>query len=49
MRHPWSVPVLLAFALLVGYAAGSQPAQAQAEAFPFRVGERVTFSFQGGR
>ena len=48
MRHPWSVPVLLAFALLVGSAVGSQPAQAQAEAFPFRVGERVTFSFQGG-
>jgi hypothetical protein len=48
MRHPWSVPVLLALAALAGYAVGARPVQAQAEAFPFHVGDTVTFSFQGG-
>ena len=48
MRHSWSVPVLLTLASLAGYAAGARPMQAQAEAFPFQVGDVVTFSFQGG-
>lgn len=47
MRHLWSVPVLLALAALAGYATGARPVQAQAEAFPFEVGDTVTFSFQG--
>jgi hypothetical protein len=48
MRHPWTVPVLLALTALAGYAGGARPVQAQAEAFPFQVGDIVTFSFQGG-
>jgi hypothetical protein len=48
MRHPWSVPVLLALAALAGYATGARPVQAQAEPFPFQVGDVVTFTFQGG-
>ena len=48
MRHPWSVPILLALAAAGGYAAGARPVQAQAEAFPFRTGESVVLSFQGG-
>ena len=48
MRHSWSIPVLLAAAAFAGYAAGARPVLAQAEAFPFQVGDVVTFSFQGG-
>ena len=44
MRHPWSVPVLLALAALAGYAAGTRPVQAQSEALPFSTGDTVTFS-----
>jgi hypothetical protein len=44
MRHPWSVPILLALAALAGYAAGARPVQAQADAFPFQVSDIVTFS-----
>ena len=44
MRHPWSVPVLLALTALAGYAAGARPVQAQSEALPFSTGETVTFS-----
>ena len=46
MRHPWSVPVLLALAAVAGYAAGAHPVQAQTEALPFSTGDTVTFSFQ---
>ena len=42
------VPVLLTLAALAGYATGARPVQAQAEPFPFQVGDNVTFSFQGG-
>ena len=42
MRHPWSVPVLLALAALAGYAA--RPVQAQTEPLPFSTGDTVTFS-----
>ena len=48
MRHPSSIPVLLAVAALAGYAAGARPVQAQSEAFPLQVGEIVMFSFQDG-
>ena len=48
MRHPLAIPVLLALAALVGYAAAARPVQAQAPAFPLQVGENVLFSFQGG-
>ena len=48
MRHRWSVPVLLALAALAGYGVAARPVQAQPEAFPFQVGDTVTFSFQGG-
>ena len=47
MRHPWSVPVLLALAALAGYAAGARPVQAQSEPLPFSTGDTVTFSFPG--
>jgi hypothetical protein len=46
MRHPWFVPGLLALAALAGYAVGARPVQAQGEAFPFQLGEIVTFSLQ---
>jgi hypothetical protein len=45
MRHPWSVPVLLALAALAGYAAGERPVQAQAQPLPFAIGETVTFRY----
>ena len=45
MRHPWSVPVLLAIAALAGYAVGAAPAQAQVQPLPFRIGEVVTFRY----
>ena len=45
MRYPWCFPVLLALTALAGYAAGARPVQAQAEAFPFQIGDVVTFSF----
>jgi hypothetical protein len=48
MRHPWSVPVLLVLTALAGYAAGARPVRAQAETFPFHLGDTVTFTFQGG-
>ena len=44
MRHPWSIPILLALAALAGYAAGAHPVQAQTEALPFSTGDTVTFS-----
>ena len=44
MRHPWSIPILLALAALAGYAAGAYPVQAQTEALPFSTGDTVTFS-----
>ena len=47
MRHPWSVPVLLALAALAGYAAGARPVQAQSQPLPFAIGETVTISVQG--
>ena len=46
MRHPWSVPVLLALAALAGYATGAAPTQAQTQALPFVTGDIVTFRFQ---
>ena len=48
MRHSWSVPVLLGFAALAGYASGARPVQAQVQPLPFAVGETVTISLQGG-
>ena len=48
MRHPWSVPALLALAALAGYAIGPRPLQAQAQPLPFAIGETVTISLQGG-
>jgi hypothetical protein len=48
MRHPWSVPVLLAFTALAGYAAGARPVQAQLEQWPIAPGEAVTLTFAGG-
>jgi hypothetical protein len=48
MRSPWSVPVLLALAVLAGYAVGALPLQAQAQPLPFAIGETVTISLQGG-
>ena len=48
MRHPWSVPVLLALAALAGYAAGARPVQAQSEQWPVSSGDAVTLSFPGG-
>jgi hypothetical protein len=48
MRHPWSIPVLLALVALGGYAAGARPVEAQAPVFPFLPGETVHFSFQDG-
>ena len=47
MRHPVTVAALLALAALAGYAAGARPVQAQAQPFPFQVGDLVLFSFQG--
>ena len=48
MRHPWSVPVLLALAVLAGYAAGARPVQAQSERWPVSSGDAVTLTFPGG-
>ena len=48
MRHPWSVPVLLALAALAGYATGTRPVQAQAQTLPFAIGETVTITLQEG-
>ena len=48
MRHPWSVPVLLALAAVAGYAAGARPVQAQTEQWPFSSGEVVTLTLPGG-
>jgi hypothetical protein len=45
MRHPWSVPVLLALAAVAGYAAGARPVQAQSEPLPFKTGDTVTFRY----
>ena len=44
MHNVISVPVLLAFTALAGYAAGAYPVQAQTEALPFSTGDTVTFS-----
>ena len=49
MRHPWSIPVLLAAAALAGYAAGARPLQAQSEQWPMGTGELVTMTFPGGQ
>ena len=46
MRHPWSVPVLLALAVLVGYTLTTQPVRAQGEPLPFQVGDKVEFGLQ---
>jgi hypothetical protein len=46
MRHPWSVPVLLALGALAGYAMGARRVQAQAQTFPFQTGDSVIFVFQ---
>jgi hypothetical protein len=48
MRHPWTVPVLLALTAFVGYAAASRQVQAQAEQWPFSTGEVITLTFAGG-
>jgi hypothetical protein len=48
MRYPWSVPVLLALAALVGYAVGARPVQAQSELWPVSTGEVATLTFAGG-
>jgi hypothetical protein len=48
MRHAWSVPVLLAFAAVAGYAAGARPIEAQPEPWPFSIGEVITLTFPGG-
>jgi hypothetical protein len=48
MHHSWSVPVLLALAVLAGYAAGARPVQAQSELLPVSTGELVTLTFPGG-
>ena len=48
MRYRWSVPVLLVFSALAGYAAAARPAQAQAEQWPFSSGEAITLTFPGG-
>ena len=48
MRDPWTIPVLLVLAGLVGHAVGARPAQAQTPALPFSIGETVTISLQGG-
>jgi len=48
MRHTWSVSVLLAVAIIAGYAAGARPVQAQIEPLPFTIGDTVTFTFPGG-
>ena len=47
MRHFWSVAVLLVLAAVAGYAAGTRPlqAQAQAEALPFHLGQTVELGF----
>jgi len=47
MRQPWSVPVLLALAAFVGYAAASRPVQAQTEQWPFSRGEVLTLPLPG--
>ena len=48
MRHPWTVVVLFALAALVGYTLTTKPVRAQGAAFPFQVGDIVTFSFADG-
>jgi hypothetical protein len=48
MRHPWSVPVLLALAALAGYAVGARPVQAQAEQWPVGIGQDITLTLPGG-
>jgi hypothetical protein len=48
MRHPWSVPVLLALAALAGYAAGARPVQAQSQPPLINVGERVAVFYGNG-
>jgi hypothetical protein len=45
MRHPWSIPVLLALGALGGYTAGAQPLGAQPEVLPFRTGQTVELGF----
>lgn len=47
MRDPFSVPVLLVLAALVGYAVGTRPVEAQAEQFPFATGQVVTLTLEG--
>lgn len=48
MRHSWCIPLVLTFAAVAGYAAGSRPVQAQADTWPFSTGETVTFEFTDG-
>ena len=51
MRHQKAVWIVAILALLGGYAAGAWPVRAQADPFPFRVGDVVLFAVQehGGR
>jgi len=48
MRHACSVPVLLAFAALAGYAAAARPVQAQSDQWPFGSGDAIVLAFPGG-
>ena len=45
MRHSWFVPILVAIAVLSGYAAGARPVQAQPETLPFQLGATVEIGF----
>ena len=49
MRQSWSVPVLLALAILGGYAAGARPVRAQSEEPLIRVGDSVVVFYNDGR
>jgi len=43
MRHSWFIPVLLVLTALAGYAA-LRPLKAQANPFPFAIGDTVRFT-----
>jgi len=44
MRQPWFVSLLVLAAVLAGYAVAARPINAQAESFPFAVGDTVNFT-----